>query len=513
MTINRALMILCIVVFVHLVQSAEDETTISPVKLPRDAHDVETIYVGPVALLSPWKVAEPNSIDCKTVGRRTVDKLNLPITEVGYIWSGHNTHSVAGFICVGKRRTITCSRSFFGSDEITTNEVNFPPSVSHCHDAYKRFLDHHSEFEGYPSPNCHWLSTSTATIEIVHIESSSSQYDAFRGGYTDHSLHNGRCVMSPCLLSTKDGYWINSSVPTQSCTFGDPVEFKLSEELKSGSSHRVQFLSLSVMATDLAGSCQSILCDKRGIKLSTGEWISFANKEITDLPPCSNGTLAVKRLSSESVLRHMVSEVVHSQDYSRCRRLKEQMMENMTISRLDLSLLQPSAIGYRPVYKVEHGSVLVANADYQLLTIGSSKNQNVAGVLGSNLRTGVLAWWSEARKVKQNFVDGPNGLFWYKGELINPRTWEGSIPEILKEMQDPYVGEKETDLTVAEEHQDILLWDSKDILVSSVRAKWKLWITLILIGVVGLVLVIVVIKIKTYFVCKKQASRGRFFRA
>lgn len=478
-----------------------------------EAYGKDTLFIGPVTLLSSWKDADPGLIDCKTIGRRTVDRVDLPITKMGLIWSGHNTYTVGGFICIGKRRTIQCSRSFFGTDSLEQTEVNYVPTVGHCLDAYKRFSEHHTEFEGYPTPNCHWLSTSTARVDFVHIEATSSQYDTFRGGYSDHLLAGGRCLEAPCLLSTKDGYWINTTHPTEKCMFGDPVEFKMSAEYTDENLSLIQFLSLSVMATDFREACRSTLCEREGFRLSTGEWVSFNKVENLTLPACATSSLEVKRFTSEAVLRHMVNEVNLSQDYQKCKQLKTKMMENNTISRYELALLRPSVTGSRPVYRIKDGKVMVAKADYQVISRNIDSEFNSVGTFGTILSTRQPAVWTEARRLSSMLVDGPNGMFWFKGLLVDPQTWEGSLPDILKEISDPYLGTKADSL---EEHRDsvnLSRWDDKVDLKLVQGLRWSLWIGLG--AIVGLIVLILFLWFKCKIgLCKRtQVPKGQFFRA
>lgn len=271
------------------------------------------------------------------MGKRKIDRLDFPSTKFASSWTGHLTEPVAGFLCVGKRRETTCTRGLLGYDDVTRRETLFAPDLSECLDARIKYVEHHTEASGFPYPPCSWMATHTSSMDIIHIEPHTSEYDPFRDSYKDHSFHTGHCIQSPCLLTTRDGYWFNTTDPTKSCEFGDLIELKMTSDYTSGSMHKVQFMSLSLLATDFRGSCKMSICEKEGIRLGTNEWVSFSDVIVGDIPPCVNGSSYVNTMTSDSILRHLVSEYEYSEDYRRCQQLKEKLMTKEGVTRSDIS--------------------------------------------------------------------------------------------------------------------------------------------------------------------------------
>lgn len=432
--------IFCLAFGITLCEIHPGRQTLTRNFLPGSSPDSgDAVYLAPTEVVTPWRQLDPMTIDCRSVGKRKINRLDLPATKNAITWTGHATDPVAGFLCIGRRLRTNCTRGFFGGDIIGHTEELFTPPISSCYDQRIKYVEHHAEDGSYPDAPCTWMSSMYKEKEVVHIEPHTSEYDPFRDSFKDHSFSKGHCVQAPCLLNTRDGYWFNTSDPTTSCAFGDEVEVKMTTSYTSGTMHNVNFLSLSLHATDFRGSCKLSICEKEGIRLSTNEWVRFTDGITGDIPPCVNKSTAINSMTEESVLRHLVSEYEFSEDYRRCQILKEKLMGEEGVTRSEMSLLQPTVKGLRPVYMHDGNSWLVATANYDILVSpkGSSDKQSV-GILGTLFNSTKAVDWMFAKFHNKDLVEGPNGMFWFKGELINPHTWEGGAAAILEEIKVHY---------------------------------------------------------------------------
>ncbi|AMK38067.1 glycoprotein [Merida virus] len=403
------------------------------------------LYIGPTGVVTPWKSISPESVDCKA----SVPRLGLELTpEHKFVetkrWSPHVTAPTSGYTCSLIQKRTTCSRSFFGYDGIKKETKISLPSAQACREAFQRFRENHLEEIEHPYPTCHWLGDDTAEAKGLKISLVPVEYNPFSGKYTDHILAGGVCDSVPCMVADRSGYWFNSSEPVGEC-FPDPAIKIFFVDRNDTLTPKTEFVSLSLQARSFKGACKAKYCGLDGFLLNTNEWIensrSFSNRysSTSAIRDCYNMSKSYAYLTTQAIIGQVLGSSQSDALLAECRKVKDKLMLGEPISRTDLQLFSPESEGRGPVYRFFNGSLQVATAKYESLVFPDDTAASLHGYsLGATVNTSTPVLWPHAIRINRDIVDGPNGMFWFRGRLIHPRTWEGRIQEVSQHLVQLY---------------------------------------------------------------------------
>lgn len=117
--------------------------------------------------------------------------------------------------------------------------------------------------------------------------------------------------------------------------------------------------------------------------------------------------------------------------------------------------------------------------------------------------------WPHAIRISRDIVDGPNGMFWFRGRLIHPRTWEGRIQEVSQHLVQLYSlkfktpGVPDIDQGTAVENRNNWEWTSPPV-IRPVAHLTLLESIALLVGVV--VILMIGLKICAWRRSRKSAA-------
>lgn len=130
-------------------------------------------------------------------------------------------------------------------------------------------------------------------------------------------------------------------------------------------------------------------------------------------------------LTDDAILRHAIRAYQTGEEYAKCQETKEKLMTGEKVNRFEISRLQPQIKGNQPVYRFDGENWLVASAKYDMVIYPQRQGVGLSvGLLGVLRNTTSKVLWLFPHQIDDHTVDGPNGMFWYRGTLYNPR-----IPE------------------------------------------------------------------------------------
>ncbi len=399
------------------------------------------VYIGPERVTQPWRILSPGRIDCSAIGTGLgLESLEGAREFNVSRWTPHMVGSVTGYTCSKIIRRTRCSRSFFGYDSVTKeSQISLPPA-SACADAYQRYREHVNTDVEHPFPECRWLGDTVAESEAVEITISPVSFDPASGSYRDHLLAGDTCVKAPCLMANRKGYWVNTSDPESLCIEPEVIGLFIKGSTNGSVLMDKTFTSLSLAATSFRGGCLKSYCGKPGILLNTREWISGEPSLLAKLPglamlpSCSPGTAGYSSVSSGGVLSHVLHAYAVSSELKECSRIRTKLMLNETVSRSDIYHLSPRVIGIGPVYRYNKDHWESSIAKYIPIRLPKTTDGHHGNSLGLQGNTSTHVVWGHPVAFSQDVVDGPNGIFWYRGELVVPGLYGGDISEITESL-------------------------------------------------------------------------------
>lgn len=474
------------------------------------------LYIGPVSVVTPWKSISPESVDCKT----SVPRAGLELTpEHKYVetkrWSPHVTAPTSGYTCSHIQKRTTCSRSFFGYDSIKKETRTSLPSAQACREAFQKFRENHLEELEYPYPTCHWLGDDVSESNGIKITLVPVEYNPFSGKYTDHILAGGVCDSVPCMVADRSGYWFNSSAPIGEC-FPDPAIKIFFVDGNDTLTSKTEFVSLSLQARSFKGACKAKYCGLDGFLLNTNEWIEygrqFSNRfsSANAIRDCYNTSKSYAYLTTQAIIGQVLGSSQSDALLAECRKVKDKLMLGEPISRTDLQLFAPESEGRGPVYRFFNGSLQVATAKYESLVFPDDTAASLHGYsLGMSINKSTPILWPHAIRISRDIVDGPNGMFWFRGRLIHPRTWEGRIQEVSQHLVQLYSlkfktpGVPDIDQGTAVENRNNWEWTSPPV-IRPVAHLTLLESIALLVGVV--VILMIGLKICAWRRSRKSAA-------
>lgn len=400
------------------------------------------LYIAPTKLVSPWRYLTPEAVDCRgSVGRRGLELTSDHRAFSTQRWSPHMTISPSGYSCYGLRKVTRCSRSFFGYGAIEKTAERYLPSPTQCREQYQKFRENHYIGVEYPFPSCHWMGDDIVEASGLIIVLNPVEYDPFSGLFRDHLLAEGRCQLAPCITNDKLAYWFNSTSPEEKCRNEPEIDVYENEPLNKTDLARVEFISLSLQARTFRGSCVASYCNSSGILLHTREWIEASRGLVNrfpkwkNLPQCYNKTVKNAYETQPAIVTQVLHEYQYDELFKECKKVQETLILNETISRTDLQYLIPTSIGRGPVYRVVNQTIQVASGVYETIVFPDDNSGTLRGyTLGLTLNHSDPILWNDPIRISLDLVDGPNGMFWYRGRLVHPGRWEGRIREVTEHL-------------------------------------------------------------------------------
>lgn len=404
-----------------------------------------SLYIAPTRLLSPWKTLSPEAIDCRSsVGKRGLALTATHKKITTYKWTPHMTLPTSGFSCYGLGKTTTCSRSFFGYDSLDRKSYRYLPSPTACLEQYQKYRENHPMGVEFPFPSCHWMGEDIEKTEGIVITLNPVEYDPFVGAYRDHLLAEGICHAAPCITSDRKTYWFNVTSPTQECRNEPEFDIYVQETDSQVSLDDVEFVSIGLQARAFKGSCRVSYCEQPGILLHTMEWIHLSRSMGIRFPKenntkeCYNKSGIYAYQTSSAVIAQVINEYQYDQLFERCKKIQDKLILGESISRTDLQYLVPTSFGRDPVYRFVNNTIQVASAVYEVCLFPEDNAGAFKGyTIGRTLNHSDPILWTYPIRVSVDIVDGPNGMFWFRGRLIYPGKWSGRTREITQHLTLP----------------------------------------------------------------------------
>lgn len=401
-----------------------------------------TLYIAPTRILSPWKTLSPEAIDCRSsVGRRGLELTASHKKITTYKWTPHMTLPTSGFSCYGLGKSTRCSRSFFGYDSLERTSYRYLPSPTACLEQYQKYRENHPMGVEFPFPSCHWMGEDIEKSEGIIIALNPVEYDPFVGAFRDHLLAEGLCHKAPCITNDRKAYWFNVTSPTQECRNEPEFEIYIPDSAGQTSVDGLEFVSIGLQARTFKGACRVSYCNEPGILLHTREWIhisrSMANRfpKINDTKECYNKSAIYAYQTQTAVIAQVINEYQYDQLFERCKKIQDRLILGEAISRTDLQYLVPTSFGRGPVYRFINNTIQVASAVYEVCVFPEDNAGAFKGyTIGKTLNHSDPILWTDPVRVTDDIVDGPNGMFWFRGRLIYPGKWSGRIREITQHL-------------------------------------------------------------------------------
>nr|WOE89355.1 G [Cambodia Anopheles rhabdovirus] [Cambodia Anopheles rhabdovirus] len=378
--------------------------------------------------------SDPSSIDCSLViPKKVQSNINKGITAIHTIWNKGRWVSVSGYSCIKILVKTSCSESFFGTPETSSDQEIMLASRDECETHIRRY----TQTGWVPSVelkyDCRWMQVNQLEQVIFQVNPIAVKYDMLRSTFVFPSQQDLTCKKPPCLMPDHHSLWFPTDDHNDVCLHlsHTTISWDLSRTTSG------DFISFSLHSKSIAEACKTDICGVKGLLLKSGEWIS--STEIPDefkrlekrSQVCTDDSFMMYNTDGEISNRRTYDKIASQMLYHSCQDMKMSLLNsNKSFLLSSLQGIAPRLAGNHSGYFLINRTLYESQCHYvplEQMGISSKPSPQKFPLGASHLTKEFLHYTGPIFQIR-NISIGANGLMWVKNNLtIMDHSWEKEL--------------------------------------------------------------------------------------